>query len=133
VDSTTRVFAATLRKVPGVMRVDLFSDLARANTAKDKIARRWLHMFSPGGATKLAVTLTPYSYWEATTYATHGMPHDSDAQVPVLFWGAGVRAGAFPDVVRTVDIAPTLAAIVGVNPLEKLDGVVLKKAVRVAK
>ncbi len=133
VDSTTRAFAAALRKVPGVMRVDLFSDLAKANLQKDKIARRWLHMFAPGGATKLAVTLTPYSYWEATTYATHGMPHDSDAQVPVLFWGAGVRGGTYPDTVRTVDIAPTLAAIMGVRPLEKLDGVVLKKAVRGAK
>ncbi|MDP1891619.1 MAG: alkaline phosphatase family protein [Gemmatimonadaceae bacterium] len=133
VDSTTQAFAAALRKVPGVMRVDLFSDLAKANLAKDKIARRWLHMFSPGGTTKFAVTLTPYSYWEAITYATHGMPHDSDAQVPVLFWGAGVRAGVSADTVRTVDIAPTLAAILGVKPLEKLDGVVLKKAVRGAK
>ncbi|MFA6165216.1 MAG: alkaline phosphatase family protein [Gemmatimonadaceae bacterium] len=133
VDSTTRAFASALRKVPGVMRVDLFSDLAKANLAKDKIARRWLHMFAPGGATRLAVTLTPYSYWEATTYATHGMPHDSDAQVPVVIWGAGVRAGACLDTVRTVDIAPTLAAILGVRPLEKLDGVVLKKAVRGAK
>ena len=133
VDSTTQAFAAALRKVPGVMRVDLLTDLAEANLRKDKIARRWLNMFAPGGETKLAVTLTPYSYWEAITYATHGMPHDSDAQVPVLFWGTGVRAGAFRDVVRTVDIAPTLAAIVGVKPLEKLDGVVLKKAVRGAR
>lgn len=129
-DSAVRAFAAITRKIPGVLRVDLFSDLATANRAKDTIARRWLNMFSPGGAARLAVTLTPYSYWEATTYATHGMPHDSDAQVPVLFWGAGVRAGAFPDVVRTVDIAPTLAVILGVKPSEKLDGVVLKKAVR---
>lgn len=133
VDSTIRAFAVTLRTVPGVMRVDLFTDLAKANLKKNKIARRWLHMFAPGGAPRLAVTLTPYSYWEATTYATHGMPHDSDAQVPVLFWGAGVRAGAPRDTVRTVDIAPTLAAILGVKPLEKLDGVVLKKAVRGAK
>jgi arylsulfatase A-like enzyme len=133
VDSTTRALAAALRKVPGVLRVDLFSDLAKADLRKDVIARRWLHMFSPGGATKLAVTLTPYSYWEATTYATHGMPHDSDAQVPVLFWGAGVRAGAFSDVVRTVDIAPTLATILGVKPTERIDGVVLKKAVRAAR
>jgi predicted AlkP superfamily pyrophosphatase or phosphodiesterase len=131
--AVTRAFAAVLRKVPGVMRVDLFSDLAKANLTRDKIARRWLHMFPPDSPAKLAVTLTPYSYWEATTYATHGMPHDSDAQVPVLFWGAGVRAGASADVVRTVDIAPTLAAILGVTPLEKLDGVVLKKAVRAAR
>jgi arylsulfatase A-like enzyme len=61
------------------------------------------------------------------------MPHDSDAQVPVLFWGAGVRAGSHKDLVRTVDMAPTLAAILGVVPAETLDGVVLKKAVRAAR
>ena len=133
IDSTTRAFAAALRKVPGVLRVDQLSDLAKADLAKDTIARRWLNMFAPGGVARFAVTLTPYSYWEATTYATHGMPHDSDAQVPVLFWGAGVRRGAYRDTVRTVDIAPTLAVLVGVTPSEPLDGVVLKKAVRAAK
>jgi len=132
-DSVARAFAAVLRTVPGVMRADMFTDLARANPAKDKIARRWLHMFDAGGAAKMAVTLTPYSYWESTTYATHGMPHDSDANVPVVFWGTGVRRGAYADVVRTVDMAPTLAAILGIKPTEALDGVILTKAVRGAK
>jgi predicted AlkP superfamily pyrophosphatase or phosphodiesterase len=132
-DSVARVLAAAVRKVPGVLRADLFTDLAKADLAKDKIARRWLHMFDAGGAAKMAVTLTPYSYWESTTYATHGMPHDSDANVPVLFWGSGVRAGVYADEVRTVDMAPTLAAILGITPSEPLDGVVLKKAVRAAK
>lgn len=132
-DSVARAFAAAVRTVPGVWRADLWSDFAKADLAKDKIARRWLHMFDPGGDATLAVTLTPYSYWESTTYATHGMPHDPDAGVPVLFWGAGVHAGAYPDVVRTVDIAPTLAAILGVKPTETLDGVVLTKAVRAKK
>lgn len=81
----------------------------------------------------MAVTLTPYSYWESTTYATHGMPHDADANVPVLFWGWGVRPGQYADEVRTVDLAPTLAAILGIAPTEKLDGMVLTKAVRVPK
>ncbi len=129
-DSVARAFAAALRVVPGVLRADLFTDFAKANPAKDKIARRWLHMFDAGGAAKMAVTLTPYSYWKSTTYATHGTPHDPDANVPVLFWGAGVRAGTYRDEVRTVDIAPTLAAILRVKPTEPLDGVVLKQAVR---
>jgi hypothetical protein len=132
-DSVARAFAAVLRTVPGVLRADMFTELARANPARDKIARRWLHMFDAGGAAKMAVTLTPYSYWESTTYATHGTPHDSDANVPVVFWGAGVRSGAYRDVVRTVDMAPTLAAIPGIKPTEALDGVILKKAVRGAK
>jgi predicted AlkP superfamily pyrophosphatase or phosphodiesterase len=132
-DSVARVFAAAVREVPGVLRADLISDLAKKNLAKDKIARRWLHMFDPGGAAKMAVTLTPYSYWESSTSASHGMPHDSDANVPILFWGAGVQSGAYADEVRTVDIAPTLAVLLGVTPSERLDGVVLKKAVRAAK
>jgi predicted AlkP superfamily pyrophosphatase or phosphodiesterase len=133
VDSVTDALAAAALKIPGVWRADRFADLARANPKKDKIARRWLNLFAAGGPARLAITLTPYSYWESVTYATHGMPHDSDAQVPVLFWGAGVRAGRHADTVRTVDIAPTLAAILGVRPLERLDGVVLKKAVRAAR
>jgi len=133
VESVARAFATALRTVPGVLRADLLTDLAKTNPAKDKIARRWLHMFEAGSAAKMAVTLTPYSYWQSTTYATHGTPHDADANVPVLLWGAGVRRGAYRDEVRTVDLAPTLAAILGVTPTEKLDGVVLKKAVRAPK
>ncbi|MBW7932007.1 MAG: alkaline phosphatase family protein [Gemmatimonadaceae bacterium] len=132
-DSVVRAFAADVRKVPGVLRADRFVDMQKANFSKDKIARRWIHMLPVNGPAKLAVTLTPYSYWEQVTYATHGMPHDPDAGVPVVFWGAGVRAGQYANVVRTVDIAPTLAAILGVKPLEKLDGVVLKQAVRAAR
>lgn len=132
-DSVAKAFAVVLRAVPGVLRADMFTDMAKANLAKDKIARRWLHMFDAGGAAKMAVTFTPYSYWATTTYATHGTPHDPDSNVPVLFWGAGVKRGAYPQEVRTVDIAPTLAAILGVKPTEPLDGMVLKQAVRAAK
>ncbi|MHB1312816.1 MAG: alkaline phosphatase family protein [Gemmatimonadaceae bacterium] len=132
-DSVARAFAAAVAKVPGVQSARMFTDMARANLKKDKMARRWLHMFAPGGPAKMAVTLTPYSYWATTNYATHGMPHDPDAGVPVLFWGWGVKAGQYSDEVRTVDMAPTLAAILGVKPTEVLDGVVLKKAVRGSK
>ena len=132
-DSVAVAFGKAVKAVPGVMRADLFTDMAKADPAKDRIARRWLHMFEPGGAARLAVTMTPYSYWASTNYATHGTPHDPDANVPVLFWGAGVKPGAYSSEVRTVDLAPTLAAILGVTPTEPLDGVVLKQAVRAAK
>jgi arylsulfatase A-like enzyme len=41
-----------------------------------------------------------------------------------------VKRGRYAEFVRTVDLAPTLAAIAGVAPTERLDGVVLKQAVR---
>ena len=106
------------------------TDLAKADTVRDAIARRWLHMVAPNSNVRMTVSLTPYSYWLSATFPTHGSPHDSDANVPVLFWGAGVKPGQYSDVVRVVDIAPTLAAILGVKPMEPLDGRVLTPVVR---
>lgn len=132
-DSILRAFARTILSVPGVMRADMVTDLAHVPLATDTFARRWLHMFAPGGPAKLVVTLTPYSYWSHVNYATHGSPHDADAGVPIVFWGAGVKSGQYERVVRTVDIAPTLAAILRITPTEPLDGVVLKDAMRRAR
>ncbi|MGH7653313.1 MAG: alkaline phosphatase family protein [Gemmatimonadaceae bacterium] len=129
-DSAIESFAKDVRRVGGVLRADLFTDLAKADTTRDVIARRWLHMFAPGGSARLAITLTPYSYWAPGNSPTHGSPHDSDAHVPVLFFGDGVKPGHYSGFVRVVDMAPTLAAIAGVNPLETLDGHVLTRAIR---
>lgn len=128
-DAMLAEFAKDVLRVQGVLRADLMKDLADADTVKDTIARRWLHMVAPNSNVRMIVTLAPYSYWLSTTYATHGSPHDSDANVPVLFWGAGVKPGQFADTVRVVDMAPTLAAILGIKPTERLDGHVLTQVV----
>jgi arylsulfatase A-like enzyme len=129
-DSAIESFAKDVRRVDGVLRADLITSLARADTTKDTIARRWLHMFTPDGTARLMITLTPYSYWAPGSYPTHGSPHDSDAHVPVLFYGDGVKVGRFAGFVRVVDMAPTLAELAGVKPLEKLDGHVLRQAIK---
>jgi arylsulfatase A-like enzyme len=61
--------------------------------------------------------------------ATHGSPWDYDRRVPVLFWRKGVAAAATNQAVETVDIMPTLAAMIGV-PLDKasVDGRCLSAA-----
>lgn len=129
-EQTLTSFARDISQVQGILRADLLSTLAKADTVHDTLARRWLHMFSPAGPMRVVITLTPYSYWYATNYATHASPHDSDANVPILFWGAGIKPGMHPESVRVVDMAPTLAALLKVTPLEKLDGVVLRQVIR---
>jgi predicted AlkP superfamily pyrophosphatase or phosphodiesterase len=131
-DSALESFGRDVLKVPGVLRADLVSALARADTTGDAIARRWLHMFRPAGPARLVITLTPYSYWGTGTnlIATHGSPHDYDAHVPIVFYGAAVKAGKYREFVRVVDMAPTLAELVGVKPLETLDGHVLRQAIK---
>ena len=110
--------------------MDRISELAHRDTADDRIARRWLHMFADDSKAALVVTLTPYNYWLSGPSAQHGSPNDSDARVPVIFYGSGVRPGRYDEFARVVDMAPTLAAIVRVTPLEKLDGHVLRNATR---
>lgn len=55
--------------------------------------------------------------------ATHGSVWDYDRRVPILFWRAGLRPFEQPNPVMTVDILPTLAALVGVTiPADRIDG-----------
>jgi arylsulfatase A-like enzyme len=130
VDSVTRALLEELRRVPGVHRADALADLARADTTQDTIARRWLHMFAPGGTVRAVTTLAPFNYHEPVVIATHGSPWDHDAWVPLLFWGAPFAPGRHDERVRVVDLAPTLAHVLGVRPLERVDGVVLERALR---
>jgi hypothetical protein len=52
---------------------------------------------------------------------THGSPWDYDRRVPILFWRKGMAGFEQPLSVETVDIAPTLAATIGL-PMPGVDG-----------
>ncbi|RZL28264.1 MAG: alkaline phosphatase family protein [Sphingomonas sp.] len=52
---------------------------------------------------------------------THGSPWDYDRRVPILFWRRNMPGFEQPLSVETVDIAPTLAATIGL-PVKGLDG-----------
>ncbi len=130
-DSLVLAFRDTILKVPGVRRADRIRDLTRSDTVHDYIARRWLHMFDSDSVYALVVTLTPYSYWgRSGGSAEHGSPYDYDAHVPMIFYGAPFKPGKYAEVARVVDMAPTLARVDGVRPLQKLDGHVLTVALR---
>ncbi|MEK7403428.1 MAG: alkaline phosphatase family protein [Gemmatimonadota bacterium] len=128
-DSILGAFAVAARQVSGVARVDRMAAIRRADFAMDPVARRWSHQIPDNIGVELVITLTKYSVWSGTITATHGLPYDLDASVPIIFYGAGVKPGRYALFARTVDIAPTLAAILRVKPLEKLDGVMLVDAI----
>jgi arylsulfatase A-like enzyme len=62
----------------------------------------------------------PGSPWD--TVAGHGSPWDYDRQVPILVWWPGVTAKDQTQSMETVDIAPTLAPLLGVTAPKDLDG-----------
>ncbi|RYD53754.1 MAG: alkaline phosphatase family protein [Sphingomonadales bacterium] len=54
--------------------------------------------------------------------ATHGSAWDYDRRVPILFWRKGMTAFEQPLAVETVDIAPTLAALLQIPVPVEIDG-----------
>lgn len=90
--------------------------------------------FNPERSGDLVVMLKPY----VTLYdipkdadkdyiSSHGSPWDYDRRVPILFWWRGIEGFEQPAAIETVDIAPTLANLVGLKlaPTE-MDGRVLQ-------
>ena len=129
-DSILDALAKEMRRLPGVGRVDWVKDLAKADTSRDAVARRWLHMLPADLTADLVMSLAPYAYYESVDMATHGTPNDYDAHVPVIFYGPPFTPGKFNQRALVADMAPTLAAVVNVTPTEPLDGKARTEAIR---
>jgi predicted AlkP superfamily pyrophosphatase or phosphodiesterase len=87
--------------------------------------------FYPGRCGNLVYQLFPY--WIADTQpvgTTHGSPWDYDADVPLLWFGAGIAPGTYRDTAAVADIAPTLSAILGIQPPSGSQGRVLREILR---
>lgn len=90
--------------------------------------------FNPQRSGDFVVLLQPY----ITTYgkpknadtdyiASHGSPWGYDRRVPILFWWRGIVGFEQPAAVEVVDIAPTLADLIGLTVApQDMDGRVLK-------
>lgn len=129
-DSISDLIAADLRRVPGVLRVDTWRTLARGDTARDPVLRRWRHAIPDRYPVAAMITLKPYMvFGPSNGTARHGQNADQDAHVTLVFWYPGLRAARVAERVSTVDIAPTLAAILGIEPTEPLSGRVLRQVV----
>jgi hypothetical protein len=127
-DPLLRRFAEQLRAAPGIARVDRVRDLAGRDTVRDAVSRRWLHMIPADSPVEWVITPKEGTYSITGTSATHGLPYDSDARVPVIFYGPWFRTARFGERALVADMAPTLAYVIGVPPTETLDGRVLRQA-----
>lgn len=126
-DSVVTSIRAGLLKLPGMASVHHTRDLATLAARGDEVAHRWRNSLPPDMEVALVVTFKPGYYVYTTRYATHGMPYELDMKIPVLFLGPGIKAGRFTTPIRSVDVAPTLAELAQVLPLEPLDGKVLRQ------
>ncbi len=76
----------------------------------------------------------PFTVLESWPKGTsHGQPWSYDANVPLLLWGKGVKAGHYGQQAHPVDAAPTLSALLELNAPSSSEGRVLFEAITLSK
>jgi predicted AlkP superfamily pyrophosphatase or phosphodiesterase len=136
VDSLASALASKLARQSGVTRIYTPKTL-KAAAPDDLDAQRWRRSVEPDFPWLAAASLAPgyiWSYHPAAT--THGTTNPDDVRVPIIFMGKGIKPGLYDRTrtatappPRTIDIAPTLAALLGVKPLEPIEGIPLAEVV----
>ncbi|MFN4297543.1 MAG: alkaline phosphatase family protein [Brevundimonas sp.] len=77
---------------------------------------------SPDVLVSLDPGVTPGQGRPGSYVSGHGTPWDYDRRVPILFWTPGGDAQERVLPIQTIDIAPTLAAVIGVGAGDGVEG-----------
>lgn len=129
-DSLASALASGLARNSGVTRIYTPRSLATADTT-DLDAMRWRRSIPSDFPWLAAASLAPGYIWTFSPSATtHGTTNRDDVLVPIVFMGKGITPGRYTTRARTVDIAPTLASLLGLKPAETVEGRVLAEVVR---
>ena len=125
VDSIARAIVAAGTRRSGV---GVGFTPAKLATSADSVAVRWRRTLPPSVGWIAAFGAARDFVWSpGKTTAEHGTPNALDLSVPIAFVGANVAKGRYERLVRTVDIAPTLAMLIGIAPTEPLDGTAIRE------
>jgi hypothetical protein len=111
-----------------VAQVFVGSELAtaEARASTDPVRRAAALSHYPGRSGDLIIA--PKAQWLlATTATTHGTQQPYDQRVPVILFGASVRAGRYSQASSPADVAPTLASVARIR-IAPTDGRVLTEA-----
>jgi Type I phosphodiesterase / nucleotide pyrophosphatase len=119
-----------LRGVDGIAHAlwgpDLATDAAR--NSDDPVRRAAALSYYPGRSGDIIVV--PRENWLlSTNVTTHGTYYPYDQRIPVIFYGADVRAGHYTQAATPADVTPTLASVAKVA-IAPTDGRTLREALR---
>lgn len=131
---TADALASVLAKTDGVSAAFAPARIDDAAAARDPVALAVRRSFHPDRSGDVHVVTR--SGWQfvyegpaAAPFATgHGTPWRSDSFVPLVFTGPGVPRASVDRRVETVDVAPTIAALLGIAPPAAATGAVLAEA-----
>ena len=114
--------AAILSACAAVERVWTSTELMDDRPAANLQTQRYRNNYFAGRSPDLVVQYHDYFLDDQSMGTTHGTVFDYDSHVPMIVAGPGVVAGEHDERAAIVDLAPTLAALLGIEPPAGLDG-----------
>jgi arylsulfatase A-like enzyme len=121
-DDVERAAADLMAECPAVVKAWTRSELLADGIEADPVGRLFAHSFNPERSPDFLVQYEEYFLGSRGVASSHGTAWSYDTHVPLLIAGPGVERGVRSDRVRTVDLAPTLAALAGAPALGEIDG-----------
>ena len=109
-----RVAAQAASSEQHIARVYTRHEVLSGEVQRDDIGRAVSLGFYGPRSGDLVILQEPYYLFEATG-TSHGTPYDYDNHIPVIFFGPGIKAGAYWQKIAMNDIAPTLSALLGIE------------------
>jgi predicted AlkP superfamily pyrophosphatase or phosphodiesterase len=104
------------------------SQLAAGEVPNTELGRKYLNSYSPEGSWFVMGVPDIYSVGGAKG-TDHTSPYNYDTHVPLAIYGLPFRAGTYRTSVEPVDLAPTLASLLGINAPTHSVGRVLVEAI----
>jgi predicted AlkP superfamily pyrophosphatase or phosphodiesterase len=115
----SRELAEELRKFPGIAYAVSSHDLRAGAVARTPVTDAVLANFHEDRSGDIYVVFEPHwfvaDFDGVSVAASHGSPWTYDSHVPVIWMGPGIEPGRIGRRVETVDVAPTIAAYLGVR------------------
>lgn len=130
VEEAERVASQAVMKIPGVAECFTHTQLLSGRLPANAIAQSVAHGFFASRNGNLIVIPRPFYLLASTDATTHGSPYSYDTHVPVILYGAGITAGSYAHAISPADIAPTLAALLKIEPPSNNVGRILTEAIK---
>src|ERR1700719_765381 len=105
------------------------SQLARGETPATEVGRRYSHSYSPEGGWYVIGIPSPF-HVGITKGTDHATPFSYDTHVPLAFYGLAFQPGTYRTHAEPIDLAVTLASLLGINAPAQATGRVLTEALQ---
>ena len=126
-----RVAGQAALTVPGIANCFTRTQIMNGQMPPGTVAQRISNGFNPARSGDVWLIARPFDFLaEGEIATTHGSPYNYDTHVPLVLFGSQIRPGRYYAECSPVDIAPTIAALLGIEPPATRTGRVLAEALK---